>query len=586
MGKGIKRRWLGPLAFALLAGGAGSAIADDPVDLGSPIILVDGTTVTTTGGADGVGYDEVLEEGAGLPKQAQVNFIGAAMTCVNDAGNTRTNCTIVSASPGGADKQVQFNDAGAFGGDADLTWDKTANDLGIGDCAFTTPAANVISITCNGVEVARFNTAASGVNYVDMTPAATGSGPTIAAAGSDTDVDLHLDGQGSGDVRVDSDTVWLISPGQLWFGTSSVAGIRGVHGVGGSTAIHAGGASRFQVTVGQATLADDVLIARDVNAGLTACTTQTQGQCPLTAEINQISTTDNPNDVCGTLMPAVAGLKIIIVNNGANDCQVFPASGDDIGAGVDAALSLPADHVSVCVAYDDTNWSATGEPGVPHGTMLDEDNTDVFVVSDAGLDFHSYHTNALALGQSHGWTFDAGGGGTSFPIASVANSVGSPGTQILVTTTGSHLLAAGDIISQTNLADAAYVGVFEVVVTAAPTTYEVAAVFTATGTGTMDQAATMECTAGLSDDYHISWHATATSAVNNETFDFVLYRETTTIPGSKVRRKFGTAADFGSFSAGGVVAVTCGDKISLALSNEDSAGNITIRNVTIVATRL
>jgi len=33
------------------------------------------------------------------------------------------------AVPAGADKQVQFNDGGAFGGDADFTWDKTANTL-------------------------------------------------------------------------------------------------------------------------------------------------------------------------------------------------------------------------------------------------------------------------------------------------------------------------------------------------------------------------------------------------------------------------------------------------------------------------
>ena len=36
-----------------------------------------------------------------------------------------------STSPGGSTTQVQFNDAGAFGGDADLTWDKTTNVLGI-----------------------------------------------------------------------------------------------------------------------------------------------------------------------------------------------------------------------------------------------------------------------------------------------------------------------------------------------------------------------------------------------------------------------------------------------------------------------
>ena len=34
-------------------------------------------------------------------------------------------------TPGGSTTQVQFNDAGAFGGDADLVWNKTTNVLGI-----------------------------------------------------------------------------------------------------------------------------------------------------------------------------------------------------------------------------------------------------------------------------------------------------------------------------------------------------------------------------------------------------------------------------------------------------------------------
>src|SRR6188768_2511901 len=37
-----------------------------------------------------------------------------------------------AATPGGSTTQVQFNDSGVLGGDADLTWDKTANALSIG----------------------------------------------------------------------------------------------------------------------------------------------------------------------------------------------------------------------------------------------------------------------------------------------------------------------------------------------------------------------------------------------------------------------------------------------------------------------
>jgi hypothetical protein len=36
-------------------------------------------------------------------------------------------------TPGGADTQVQFNDGGAFGGDADYTWNKTTNVLTLGN---------------------------------------------------------------------------------------------------------------------------------------------------------------------------------------------------------------------------------------------------------------------------------------------------------------------------------------------------------------------------------------------------------------------------------------------------------------------
>lgn len=56
-----------------------------------------------------------------------------------------------SGSPGGATTQVQFNDGGAFGGDADFAWDKTTNTLTLGGtdtgavlAAITTePAASV-----------------------------------------------------------------------------------------------------------------------------------------------------------------------------------------------------------------------------------------------------------------------------------------------------------------------------------------------------------------------------------------------------------------------------------------------------------
>ena len=54
----------------------------------------------------------------------------------------------------------------------------------------------------------------------------------------------------------------------------------------------------------------------------------------------------------------MAGYKIHIINDGAEACDVFPASGDNLGAGADTAASLAAGANITYVAYDATNWEA------------------------------------------------------------------------------------------------------------------------------------------------------------------------------------------------------------------------------------
>lgn len=63
----------------------------------------------------------------------------------NDAAGTLTiTAAATTVVPGGANTQIQFNDGGAFGGDADLTWDKTTNIL-------TVAAAGGIKVGTNSV---------------------------------------------------------------------------------------------------------------------------------------------------------------------------------------------------------------------------------------------------------------------------------------------------------------------------------------------------------------------------------------------------------------------------------------------------
>lgn len=57
---------------------------------------------------------------------------------VNNDSLKTTDLTITGSgggTPGGSDTQVQFNNGGSFGGDADFTWNKTTNTLGLGASA-------------------------------------------------------------------------------------------------------------------------------------------------------------------------------------------------------------------------------------------------------------------------------------------------------------------------------------------------------------------------------------------------------------------------------------------------------------------
>lgn len=90
--------------------------------------------------------------------------------------------------------------------------------------------------------------------------------------------------------------------------------------------------------------------------GITASTTQTQGQQALTARFNHVSTVANANDVV-TLPAAAPGIEVIVQNSGANALQVFPASGDDIDDGsTDASTTVAVNALAHFFAVDAVSW--------------------------------------------------------------------------------------------------------------------------------------------------------------------------------------------------------------------------------------
>lgn len=90
--------------------------------------------------------------------------------------------------------------------------------------------------------------------------------------------------------------------------------------------------------------------------GITASTTQSQGQQPLTKGMNQVSVVANVNDVV-TLPAAAAGRMVYVVNDGANALQVFPASGHQVdGGAADASVTLAADERGYFGGISATGW--------------------------------------------------------------------------------------------------------------------------------------------------------------------------------------------------------------------------------------
>ena len=321
-----------------------------------------------------------------------------------------------------------------------------------------------------------------------------------------------------------------------------------------------------------------------VTSGITASTTQSQGNGALVSGVNEVSTVANPDDTV-TLPVAIGGRRCAIINNGAEKLQIFPANGDNLGPGVDIATELEPNESVDYVAYDSTNWHIEASTEIFHSEMYDSDNGDPFVINKIG-DSHMYHSNGLQAGDLAGWTFDAGGGGTSFPIASIANSPGSPGVQAEITTTGAHGLAAGAIVSLTNMSAGTNAGTHVVLAPITATTFEIASTNSANATGRMDEAATLTIIAGAEGQYTVFWAASASGVGANEIFDFAVHVGAVHQSSTNTRRKFGGGGDVGVMAGVSIITIGSGDKVSFMIINTSSAANLTLRDFTLVLVRL
>jgi len=164
----------------------------------------------------------------------------------------------------------------------------------------------------------------------------------------------------------------------------------------------------------------------DADVGLTASTTQTQGNGALTNSYNEITIVANIDDTV-TAPPVEEGHRLIVINNGIRRMQLFPASGDNIGAGVDTAIKVAAGESAVFFGIDATNWSRLQESNVATAVTTATQtvtNSTVSVASTGGLanvrgpgKFAKYRIDLLLYINGNG-----GGGGFRYDIDISAGS--------------------------------------------------------------------------------------------------------------------------------------------------------------------
>ena len=300
------------------------------------ITLAVGTGSGIVVNADDVGVDIAGQSSVQAVLDDEVMI--ADISDNNAIRKTKIRNIVELSSPGGVDTQIQYNDGGVFGGDSgftttgagsiDITGDLSVDNINLnGNTIITTDTNGDLNITPNGTgEINIVNHVSLG-NDVHFYWA--GGSPTTYGIGGEGGTP-YMQGQSS------SYKVLTLNDGfRIGFGT--------------------GRTIEFKDAEPGIKISGDVGFYRTVSATITASTTQTQGQQPLVRDINEVSICANVNDTV-TLPTAIAGGNCLVINNGAQTLQVFPASGDNLGAGLNTATTIVAGSRKLFIAYDTTNW--------------------------------------------------------------------------------------------------------------------------------------------------------------------------------------------------------------------------------------
>jgi len=120
-------------------------------------------------------------------------------------------------TPGGSTTQVQYNNAGSFGGITNATTDGTTLSM-------TSPKIITGINDTNANELIKFTATASAVNEITVANAATTTNPVISATGGDTNIGITLTPKGTGNLVLTTGNVVVANGNGIDFSATAGTG--------------------------------------------------------------------------------------------------------------------------------------------------------------------------------------------------------------------------------------------------------------------------------------------------------------------------------------------------------------------------
>jgi hypothetical protein len=253
----------------------------------------------------------------------------------------------------------------------------------------------------NGNEQIKFTTTSSAVNEITITNAATGSSPLIASSGNDTNIDLKLQGKGTGTVVIDDSA---IKTSNSTFGVFDVTATQ-VDAFGAATTLTLGhdgtSASTTNIVTGGITTGTKV-----INIGTGAAAGNS------TTTINVGGGSGTTNTTCSVLLGCpnaatsvveISGNNLLFKNTGS---RITLSSAAIIGA--NATHTLPNITSGNLVVASTNNFNASG-----------------YLLTGAGSTSPSVYTDPenIVVGGVFFRNETTGTGTTRFPIPFLANQL-------------------------------------------------------------------------------------------------------------------------------------------------------------------